>query len=123
MSFDETMSVIERCHVGLCLRTNDDVSKDAFPVKVWEYLGLGMPSIVTPHCEAGEFLEQHGCGTQLPAGDVDAIVAALLRLKTHKDERDAMGANCRAAAGRYTREQLGVEAASLIAEVWRAIPE
>lgn len=123
LSFDETMSVIERCHVGLCLRTNDDVSKDAFPVKVWEYLGLGMPSIVTPHCEAGEFLEQHGCGTQLPAGDVDAIVAALLRLKTHKDERDAMGANCRAAAGRYTREQLGVEAASLIAEVWRAIPE
>ncbi len=122
LSFDETMNQIERCHVGLCLRMDDAVSRDAFPVKVWEYLGLGIPSIVTPQCEAGEFLERHGCGIQLPAGDADAIVSALLRLKMHKDERDAMGANCRAAAGRYTREQLGVEAASLIAEVWRSIP-
>lgn len=121
LSFDETMNQIERCHVGLCLRMDDEVSRDAFPVKVWEYLGLGMPSIVTPHCEAGEFLERHGCGIQLPAGDVDAIVASLLRLKSQQDEREAMSSKCRSAAERLTRERLGVEAALLIANDWKPI--
>ncbi len=122
LSFDETMNQIERCHVGLCLRMDDAVSRDAFPVKVWEYLGLGIPSIVTPRCEAGEFLEHHGCGIQMPAGNADTIVAALLRLKTQPDEIDAMSVRCKAATERFTRERLGVEAASLIARDWKRMP-
>lgn len=121
LSFDETMNQIERCHVGLCLRMDDDVSRDAFPVKVWEYLGLGMPSIVTPHCEAGEFLERHSCGIQFPAGDVDAIVSAVLRFESEHDKRGEMSAKCRSAAGSFTRERLGVEAALLVAREWRAL--
>jgi glycosyltransferase involved in cell wall biosynthesis len=119
LSFDETMKQVERCHVGLCLRMDDAVSRDAFPVKVWEYLGLGMPSVVTPHCEAGEFLERHGCGIQMPAGDINAIIAALLRLKTQQHEMDAMSVQCRVATERFTRERLGVEAALLIASDWK----
>ena len=115
------MNQIERCHVGLCLRMDDDVSRDAFPVKVWEYLGLGMPSIVTPHCEAGEFLERHSCGIQFPAGDVDAIVSAVLRFESEHDKRGEMSAKCRSAAGSFTRERLGVEAALLVAREWRAL--
>lgn len=119
LTFDETMNQIELCHVGLCLRMDDAVSRDAFPVKVWEYLGLGMPSIVTPRCEAGAFLERHGCGLQLPAGDADAIVAALVRLKTCQHDLEEMSAKCRSAAECFTRERLGVEAASLIASDWK----
>jgi glycosyltransferase involved in cell wall biosynthesis len=121
LSFDETIDQVEVCHVGLCLRMDDAVSRDAFPVKVWECLGLGMPSIVTPPCEAGEFLERHGCGIQLQAGDAEAIVAALLRLKNQHIEREAISARCRSAAARFTREQLGVEAALLITRDWKPI--
>lgn len=114
LPFDETIAEIERCHLGLCLRLDDGISKDAFPVKVWEYLGLGMPSIVTPPCEAGDFLVAHGCGLQLPAGDVDAIVDGVLGLKRDPEALGSMAQACRVVGERYTREQMGLTAARLV---------
>jgi glycosyltransferase involved in cell wall biosynthesis len=115
LGFAETIAEVERCHVGLCLRMNDQVSKDAFPVKVWEYLGLGMPSLVTPPCEAGEFLVEHGCGLEFPAGAARAIVDAVLRLRDDADERRAIERRCREVAARFTRERLGLDAAEVVA--------
>lgn len=115
LGFAETMAEVERCHLGLCLRMDDQVSKDAFPVKVWEYLGLGMPSLVTPPCEAGEFLVRHGCGFEFPAGATDAIVEAVLRLRDNADERRAIERRCREVATRFTREHLGLDAAEIVA--------
>jgi glycosyltransferase involved in cell wall biosynthesis len=111
LDFEATIAAVERCHVGLCLRGDDDVSRDAFPVKVWEYLGLGMPSIVTPVCEAGSFLEQHKCGFQFPAGAVPAIVDTIQRLERSPHECRALGTACCAANTSFTREHLGIEAA------------
>lgn len=116
LSFEDTMAAVERCHVGLCLRRDDEISRDAFPVKVWECLGLGMPSIVTPPCEAGEFLERERCGTQLPAGDVDAIVAAVLALARDRAALHSAQVRCRAVAAHYTRERLGRKAADYIVQ-------
>ena len=64
-SFEAMVEQVERCHLGLCLRKVEEILRDAFPVKVWNCLGLGLPSIVTPVCEAGEFLEAEGCSFQL----------------------------------------------------------
>ena len=118
-AFEATIEHIERCHLGLCLRKDDEISRDAFPVKVWECLGLGLPSIVTPACEAGEFLEAEGCGIQLPAGDVQRIVEHVLRLKDHPDELSALSERCRRTAARFTREQTGLEAASVVEQCLR----
>lgn len=120
LGFAETLAQVERCHVGLCLRMDDEVSKDAFPVKVWEYLGLGMPSLVTPPCEAGEFLVRHGCGLEFAAGAVDEIVQALLRWRNEPAERDAIDLRCREVAGAFTRERLGLAAAEIIAAQTRS---
>jgi glycosyltransferase involved in cell wall biosynthesis len=115
LSFEATMAEVERCHVGLCLRKDEAISRDAFPVKVWEYLGLGLPSIVTPLCEAGEFLERNGCGIQLPAADVDRIVGEILRLRSDEGALSAMAQRCRQTAPRFTREATGSEAAGIVA--------
>lgn len=112
--FDATVEHVERCHLGLCLRKDEEISRDAFPVKVWECLGLGLPSIVTPACEAGEFLEAEGCGFQLPAGDVQRIVEQVLQLKNDPDELAALTGRCRQTAQRFTREQTGLEAARVV---------
>lgn len=118
--FDATVEQVERCHVGLCLRKDEEISRDAFPVKVWECLGLGLPSIVTPECEAGEFLEAQGCGVQLPAGDVQRIVEQVLRLKDNPHELASLTERCRLVAERFTREQTGLEAARLVEQcLWR----
>jgi len=115
-TFDDTIKKVERCHLGLCLRLDDDISKDAFPVKVWEYLGLGIPSIITPPCEAGDFVTEHGCGLVQESGDVDAIVSTILALKTEPARIDELSARCRIVSSRYTREQTGLAAAQLIAQ-------
>jgi glycosyltransferase involved in cell wall biosynthesis len=121
LSFDDTITEVERCHVGLCLRLDDDISKDAFPVKVWEYLGLGMPSVVTPRCEAGTFLATHGCGFEFEAGAVDQIVQTLLRLRDQPGLRQGIEARCRDVASQYTRERLGLDAAALVVDARRAV--
>lgn len=116
-AFDRTIAEVERCHLGLCLRLDDDISKDAFPVKVWEYLGLGIPCVVTPPCEAGDFLEEHECGIVLESGNVDGIVASVLKAKDEASYREAMADRCRQLATRYTREQTGRAAAQKIYQV------
>lgn len=120
--FDATVEQIARCHVGLCLRKDEEISRDAFPVKVWECLGLGLPSIVTPVCEAGEFLHIERCGFQLPAGDVQTIVALVLRLKNDPGELAALTDRCRRTAERFTREQTGIEAARVVEQCLPRLP-
>ncbi len=120
-TFDQTMTEIERCHIGLCLRRDERISRDAFPVKVWEYIGLGIPCIVTPACEAGDFVEAHGCGFQLPAGDAVRIVDAILALKQDTTALSAMSTRCRKTARDYTREKTGLQAASIVARCLKEI--
>ena len=119
LSFDDTMAQVERCHLGLCLRLDDGISKDAFPVKVWEYLGLGIPSLVTPPCEAGNFLQEHACGLQFKAGDVQAIVNAVVMLRNDSAQLAALSQRCRTTSMAFTREQTGLAAAQLIHQAAR----
>jgi glycosyltransferase involved in cell wall biosynthesis len=119
LAFANTIAQIERCHVGLCLRRDDEISRDAFPVKIWEYLGLGLPSIVTPHCEAGEFLQERRCGIQLRAGDLESLLAGVLALRDRQADLQAMADRCRDVAAEYTRERMGDIVASHIMEVAR----
>jgi glycosyltransferase involved in cell wall biosynthesis len=114
LSFEDTIAAVEQCHLGLCLRLDDGISKDAFPVKVWEYIGLGIPCIVTPHCEAGDFLQKNGCGLQLQAGNVQAIAQAVLGLKDNRAALAAMTQRCWETGSAYTREETGLAAARLV---------
>jgi hypothetical protein len=47
-SFDDPVKTVERCHLGLYSRVDDAISTDAFPTKVWEYLGLGSMQLSHP---------------------------------------------------------------------------
>lgn len=114
MDHESTMLAAAQCHLGLCLRLDDGISKDAFPVKVWEYLGLGIPSIVTPACEAGEFLQHHGCGLQISSGNLDALEAAVVALRNTPEQLSAMATRCAEAAKAYTREHMGQQLAQLV---------
>jgi glycosyltransferase involved in cell wall biosynthesis len=50
-------------------------------------LGAGVPAIVYDIGGLGEVVERFGAGVVVPAGDVDAMAAALERLLTHADAR------------------------------------
>jgi glycosyltransferase involved in cell wall biosynthesis len=115
--FENTIALIERCHLGLCLRLDDEISKDSFPVKVWEYIGLGIPCIVTPHCEAGDFLEANDCGFSFKSGDIDGVVETVLKLKREVDTLNIMSSNCKLLSSVYTREKTGLTAATEIYKI------
>ena len=115
--FERTIEEIERCHLGLCLRLNDDISKDAFPVKVWEYLGLGIPCIISPPCEAGDFIEEHNCGFAVETGEVSKILALILKMKKERKYLNLLSDNCRNLGNEYTREKTGMAAAQAIVNV------
>lgn len=104
---DKTIEIIEKCHLGLCLRKNDFISKDSFPVKVWEYLGLGIPTIVTPRCEAGEFLEQNGCGYQFDSGSVGEMIEKINEIRSNPDSAFKKSSQARFVAAKFTREETG----------------
>ena len=114
LTFDETIDVVAGCHLGLCLRRNDEISRDALPVKVWECLGLGIPSVVTPICEAGEFLQKNGCGVQFEAGEIDSIADWIIGIRDDARRYADMAAACRNVRQQFTREQNGAEAAGII---------
>jgi glycosyltransferase involved in cell wall biosynthesis len=113
-TFDETILEVSRCHMGLSLRNDDEISSDAFPVKVWEYLGLGIPCLITPPSEAGTFVLENKCGVVCDAGDVEMIVRNILFYKNNPEEYLGISSICRNIARDYTRERTGYEIAQLI---------
>lgn len=114
LPFEQTVSEMSRTHVGLCLRTDDEISHDAFPVKLFEYIGLELPSVVTPPCEGGTFALDNGCGVVLAAGDVEAIVCEILRLRDDHEHYSAHAAACAAVGPQLTREALSGDIARII---------
>jgi glycosyltransferase involved in cell wall biosynthesis len=120
LAFDRTVAEVARCHLGLCLRLQDEISRDAFPIKVWEYLGLGMPSIVTPPCEAGRFVEENGCGMQFPAGDIEAILHAILALRSDPQRAATIAQRCDAVSAQFSRERTGIQVAQLVLQTLSA---
>ncbi|MGC6534381.1 MAG: glycosyltransferase family 4 protein [Parvibaculales bacterium] len=117
LPFDKTIDEIEKCHVGLCLRVQSQISEDAFPVKVWEYLGLGIPSIVSPACEAGDFVGRNNCGFEVAGGDIDGVLDAILLLREHQTELNRFSEACRLVSSEYTRESAGRKIGGLIYEL------
>lgn len=81
MSHEKTLRFVSSCHVGISLRFDDDISKDAFPVKIWEYIGLGLPVITTPISEGGQFLVDNGLGFQFGPGEIADITQCIVNMK------------------------------------------
>ena len=74
--------LISQAHVGISFRTDDEVSIDSLPVKIFEYIGVGIPTISTPITEAGEMLCKSSLGLQCE-NDIGAILDAIRHLKRH----------------------------------------
>jgi len=77
---DETLTPVGSCYLGVSSRSNDEISKDVFPVKVWEYMRLGIPVLVTPKSEVGRFPERTGCGVQFDPTGHHQLIAEIVRI-------------------------------------------
>lgn len=119
---DRTMMEVARCHVGLSLRKDEEISADSFPVKVWEYLGLGMPTLVAPSSDAGRFVEQHGCGYMLAAGNVEEAVSRIVELRDNPDLYRAASERAALAVAPFSRAAQSQKMAEILAYAMQDLP-
>lgn len=80
IDYQDIAKYIAKCHLGISLRTEDQISRDALPVKMFEYIGVGIPVIVTPKGEAGKLIESEKLGFQLD-NNVAEIIENILEIK------------------------------------------
>lgn len=119
LPYNQTMQEVARCHVGLSLRKNEEISADSFPVKVWEYLGLGMPTLVAPPSDAGQFVEQHGCGMVLAAGDIDGAVKGIVALRDDVEMFNTMSERALSAVAPFSRGAQSRQMVQILADATR----
>ncbi|HEY2686519.1 MAG TPA: glycosyltransferase family 4 protein [Steroidobacteraceae bacterium] len=76
------------------------------PSKFYGILAAGRPVIFIgdQDGELARIIRQERCGIIVPAGDADALVAAIARLKADPELCAAMGVAARSLAGRYSLE-------------------
>lgn len=119
LPFDETIATVSKCHIGMSLRTQDPISLASFPVKNWEYLGLGMPSITTPtQSEASKFLLRCGCGIDVGFGSKNEILQAIEYYRHDFSELNSKIEACRAIRRVYTREAISERAVSELVRIY-----
>lgn len=119
LPFEETIAIVNKCHIGMSLRTPDPISLASFPVKNWEYLGLGIPSITTPtQSEASKFLLRRGCGIDVGFGSKNEILQAIESYRHDFSKLDSKIEACRATRRVYTREAISERAVSELVGIY-----
>jgi glycosyltransferase involved in cell wall biosynthesis len=75
------------------------------PLKLFEYLALGLPIVASDLASIREVLEHGRTALLVPPGDADALAAAMTRLAGDPALSASLGAAARALAREYTWER------------------
>jgi hypothetical protein len=101
--------ILSKCHLGVSIRDSTPLSQKSFPVRVWEYIGLGLPVVVAPdNSEAGFFVSDNGIGS-IVALDCDVILNEILRYSYNRETYLAYQSKVFSVRHLYTRERFAKE--------------
>lgn len=81
LSYDKVSSIVAKSHIGLSFLKDGFIGDISFPVRIFEYIGAGLPVISIPRNDAGAFLEENQLGYQFDTHEVEEIIKAILRIK------------------------------------------
>ena len=108
MSLSRIANLLAECHLGACILKNTDAMGKAFPAKVYEYLGAGLPVLASPNGELGDFLSKRDVGLTFPKADPEAMAQAIVSLKNDSDKWGGMTANVRCLRSSLDRRKEGI---------------
>src|SRR5262249_46233997 len=92
--------------VGLSAHVEHVETAYSFRTRVLDYLWAGLPVVTTRGDTLADVVEREGAGVTVPAGDVDALEAALEQLLVDSAARRAAAASARRVADRYRWSQV-----------------
>lgn len=79
-NYDEIPEIINKAHIGISARRDDEIGSDAFPVKVFEYVGVGIPVIMTPKMGVMTELVESGI-YEFDNSNINGMAEKILELK------------------------------------------
>lgn len=95
-------SVAARCLAGLALPKARGDFPDSYPTKLFEYLALGLPAIVSDFPLYRAVVEPHGCGLGIDSDSSEALAGALRFFLENPEASHRMGKRGRTTAeGHY----------------------
>jgi glycosyltransferase involved in cell wall biosynthesis len=111
------------CDVALVHLKNDPVFAEVIPSKMFEAMAMGLPlMMVAPAGEATGIVERDGAGVVVPAGDPDALAAAIRRLAADPALRASLAQAAANAAPRYTRRRQAEQMMIALERAARRLP-
>lgn len=105
MPLGKLAPTLARCHVGICLLKETDAMKKALPAKTFDFMGAGLPMIVSPEGELLELVAKEGMGIGFHKNDAPKIAQAIVDLHQGKDQLETLRENVLIARTRYGRDK------------------
>jgi glycosyltransferase involved in cell wall biosynthesis len=84
-------NLLTSARAGLLLFRPAANHEEAIPNKLFEYLGAGLPVIVSNTLQASAIVREHDCGLIVDPEDVEQIAAAIQYMVEHPEVAQAMG--------------------------------
>lgn len=90
---EDLMCLYKSVSVGMAtlLKVGQYGNSDNLPTKVLEYMGAGLPVIITDYPFAREVISKYNCGICVSPDNIDEIVDAISYLHQHPTDGIAMG--------------------------------
>ncbi|QKT04806.1 glycosyltransferase [Ectothiorhodospiraceae bacterium 2226] len=82
---------IARCHVGVAVLRPLENYVDSYPTKMFEYMAMGLPVVVSDFALYRQVVDQHDCGLCVDPENVQSVRQALEALLTDAERARALG--------------------------------
>lgn len=105
MPLVELAPVLARCHMGICLLKETEAMRKALPAKTFDFIGSGLPMIVSPSGELFEMVAKEGIGLGFQQNNARIIAKAIFELYQNRDQLETMRKNVLIVRTEYGREK------------------
>jgi glycosyltransferase involved in cell wall biosynthesis len=102
VDYDDRQNYLLDADIGVSTHLDHIETAMSYRTRVLDYLWASLPTVATAGDALAELIENRRLGLTVPAGDVEALTAALRRLLDDDDLRALMAANAGAAAADLT---------------------
>ncbi len=106
--------IISKAHIGLSFRQPGKISEDSFPVKIYEYIGVSVPVIVTPASEAGNYVVENKIGYQYDPKQKEILLEKIIEISANTLLYNQLVSNLRKVRGQFSREKNSQDLVSFI---------
>ncbi len=97
--------IISKAHIGLSFRQPGKISEDSFPVKIYEYIGVSVPIIVTPASEAGNYVVENKIGYQYDTEQKEILLEKIIEISKNTQLYNELLTNLMKVRGQFSREK------------------